>query len=253
YALDHNPLNYSDVGFDVTGPEVHADGEIWNAVNFDIRQAFVNAYDAQFPSSDRALELRCADGRPGTTAPEPPLPADQCPGDRRWIRIVFDAFLLQQGDTSMLTARDAYLAADRMRFGGADQALLWRAFAQRGMGASASTDTTDDGQPVPGFDSPLADNATLTFAATDAGAPVPATFYIGHYAARATPVGDTVALVPGDYDVLVRAPGYGLRRFTVTAAAGETATRTFALTPNVASKSQGASVAGAGANLDDLI
>ena len=37
----------------------------------------------------------------------------------------------------MLDARDAYLAADRMRFGGANQAELWRAFARRGFGAGA--------------------------------------------------------------------------------------------------------------------
>ena len=32
-----NALNFSDIGFDVTGNEVHADGEIWNAVNFRTR------------------------------------------------------------------------------------------------------------------------------------------------------------------------------------------------------------------------
>src|SRR4029078_9900987 len=129
----------------------------------------------------------------GGNAPAAPLPAEQCPGNRRWIQIMFDAFLLQQGDTSMLTARDAYLAADRMRFAGANQTELWAAFAKRGMGESASTDTTEDDQPTPGFDSPLASNATVTFATTDAGskAAVPAKLYIGTYEARATPVADT--------------------------------------------------------------
>jgi hypothetical protein len=164
----------------------------------------------------------------------------------------------------MLTARDAYLAADRMRFGGANQAELWNAFAKRGFGASAATDTTDDDQPTPAFDSPYADNATVTFAATDAGtqADVPATFYIGRYEARATPTADTdpdtalgaqLTLVPGSYDVLVRAAGYGLRRFTLQVAPGQTLTQSYALTPNVASKRQGASAAGDGTNLDDLI
>ena len=32
-------LNFSDMGYDVTGPQVHADGEIWSKVNFAIRQA----------------------------------------------------------------------------------------------------------------------------------------------------------------------------------------------------------------------
>jgi extracellular elastinolytic metalloproteinase len=258
YALDANPLNYSDIGFDTSGPEVHADGEIWNGTAYDIRQALVKKYDAQFPSSDRALQLRCADGRPGTTAPQAPLPPEQCPGNRRWIQIMFDAFLLQQGDTSMLSARDAYLAADRMRFGGANQAELWDAFAKRGMGESASTDTNEDDQPKPGFDSPLAQNATVTFATGSA----PATIYVGRYEARATPLADTdpatalgasAKLVPGTYDVLVRAPGYGLRRRTLEVAAGQTLTQTYALTPNVASKSQGASATGDGTSLDDLI
>jgi extracellular elastinolytic metalloproteinase len=257
YALNANPLNYADVGFDVTGPEVHADGEIWNAVNYDLRQALIRKYDAKFPSTDAALQLRCADGRPGTNAPEAPLPPDLCPGNRRWVQILFDAFLLQQGDTSMLTARDAYLAADRMRFGGANQAELWNAFAQRGMGESASTDTTEDDQPKPAFDSPLANEAAVTFATN-----APATVYIGRYEARVTPVADTdpatdlaptVKLVAGTYDVYVRSAGYGLRRFKLTVKAGQTLTQTYNLTPNVASKSSGASAAGAGTNLDDLI
>ena len=257
YALNANPLNYSDVGFDLTGPEVHADGEIWNAVNYDLRQALIKKYDAQFPSSDAALQLRCADGKPGTTAPEAPLPPDLCPGNRRWVQIMFDAFLLQQSDTSMLTARDAYLAADRMRFNGANQAALWNVFAQRGFGQSASTDTTEDDQPTPAFDSPLATEATATFKTN-----APATIYIGRYQARVTPVADTVPstalgptakLVAGTYDVYVRSAGYGLRRFKLTVAAGQTVTPTYTLTPNVASKSSGASASGAGTNLDQLI
>jgi extracellular elastinolytic metalloproteinase len=264
YALDANPLNYSDIGFDIPGPEVHADGEIWNAVNYDLRQALVTKYDGAFPESDKALQLRCAGGRPGTNAPEPPLPPEQCPGNRRWIQIVFDAFLLQQSDTSMLTARDAYLGADRMRFGGANQAELWNAFARRGMGESASTNTTEDDQPQPAFDSPYADEATVTFSTTDAAtsAAVPATVYIGRYEARATPVADTdsatplspsVKLVAGSYDVLVRSAGYGLRRFRLTVRAGQSVSQRYALTPNVASKRQGASASGAGTNQDDLI
>src|SRR5436189_4048233 len=124
YALDQNPLNYSDLGFDTPGPEVHADGEVWNGTNFDIRQALINKYNASFPAGDAALQQRCADGV---------LPADQCPGNRRWIQIVYDAWLLMPPAVSMLDARDAYPAADVMRFGGANQTELWRAFAHRGL------------------------------------------------------------------------------------------------------------------------
>ena len=130
YALDSNPLNYSDLGFDTPGPEVHADGEIWNGTNFEVRQALIDKYNATYPVGDAARQKACADGK---------YAADACPGNRRWIQIVYDAFLLQQSTTSMLDARDAYLAADMMRFGGANQTELWHAFAKRGMGTGASS------------------------------------------------------------------------------------------------------------------
>ena len=38
---------------------------------------------------------------------------------------MFDAFLLQQGATSMLDARDAMIAADQMRFNGANATELY--------------------------------------------------------------------------------------------------------------------------------
>src|SRR5262249_35922214 len=141
YPLNDSPLNFSDLGFDLTGPEVHADGEVWNAVNFDIRQAMDARYDAQFPSTDATLERSCAAGL---------TPADQCPGDRRWIQLVYDAWLLiSAGNTTMLVARDALLGADMTRFGGANQDLLWDAFARRGFGQFATTTGGSDSDPVP--------------------------------------------------------------------------------------------------------
>ena len=50
YAINHNPTNYSDIGFDTPGVEVHADGEIWNAVNFAVRQALIDKWNATFLS-----------------------------------------------------------------------------------------------------------------------------------------------------------------------------------------------------------
>ena len=43
------------------------------------------------------------------------------------------------GNVSMVDARDAMLAADMVRFGGAHQALLWNAFARRGLGTGAAS------------------------------------------------------------------------------------------------------------------
>ena len=249
YAIDTNPLNYSDYGFDSTGVEVHADGEIWNGTMWEVRKALVAKYNAAYPTTDKALNLRCAQA----TATSTPTPATQCPGNRRWLQLVFDAFLLQQGATSMLDARDAMLAADRMRFGGANQAALWDAFARRGMGSNASTPDADSGDPTPGFASPRSTPATVKFAAT--GSPA-GKVYIGDFEARATPVADTnsatalsstAKLTAGTYKVLFVAPGYGMTRSTLTVSAGQAVTKTFIVTPNLASAKNGAKVLGSSA------
>jgi len=41
---DTDPLNYGDFGFDIVGPEVHADGEIWVAAEIDLRDLFLDRY-----------------------------------------------------------------------------------------------------------------------------------------------------------------------------------------------------------------
>ncbi len=257
YPLNVNPLNYSDLGFDVPGPEVHADGEVWNGTNYDIRQALVKKYNAQFPESDTTLERQCADGI---------LPPDQCPGNRRWIQIVYDAWLLMPPAVSMLDARDAYLAADVLRFGGANQAELWNAFARRGMGENASSNTNADSDPVPGFTSPFATEGTVQFngdAIDQPGRPhVNAKIYVGNYEARVTPIADTdsttplsatASFVPGTYDFVAQADGYGLVRFKMNIPAGSSIQRTLHFATNWASIHQGAVPSGDGVNQDKLL
>jgi hypothetical protein len=258
YAIDNNPLNYSDVGSDTPGPEVHADGEIWNAVNWQVRQGLVDKYNSTYPASDTARQKACAAGK---------YAADVCPGNRRWIQIMYDAFLLQQGSTSMLDARNAYLAADVMRFGGANQTELWHAFAKTGMGSGASTNGTDDDQPTPSFASPNESNATVTFNVTapdEGNAPVAnANIYVGDYEARVTPIADTNAstglsntaqFVSGTYHFVAEAPGYGLYRFTATVTAGQTTTVNVAMPTNWASSGKGATVTSStGTNPGNLI
>jgi extracellular elastinolytic metalloproteinase len=264
-----NPLNFSDMGYDITGPQVHADGEIWSATNFDIRQALVDKYNAAFPAGNQQLQTDCADGK---------LPADRCPGNRRWIQLVFDAMLLMPTAPSMIEAREAYLAADVMRFGGANQDDLWNAFAKRGFGENATstnTASTSDTDPKPDFSVPGSGNAVITFAATDeAGNPVTnARIFVGHYEARVSPIADTnpttgpadgtqvpgfsnldnqAEFVPATYEFVVQGNGYGEHRFRQTFAAGASNV-TFQLAKNVASASNGATAVGNGTNHGDLI
>jgi len=254
---DVNPLNFSAVGYDIVGPQVHADGEIWSATNFDLRELFVQRYG----SGGRRLQEECANGQ---------RPAEQCPGNRRWIQIVFDAFLLMPTNPTFLDARDAYLAADMMRFGGANQDLLWEGFARRGFGEHAVTTGTQDTEPIPSFESPLHEEATLVFDAVakdEGGAPVEARIYVGHYEARVTPAAQTapgmneLRILPDEtggrhraYEFTAHAPGYGHVRFRVSGLeAGETRNITIRFPTNVASTTNGAVATGDGANHVNLI
>ncbi|WP_148044659.1 M36 family metallopeptidase [Stagnimonas aquatica] len=260
YPLDDNPLNYGNYGFDTPGPEVHADGEIWNGLQWELRQAFIDQYNADYPDSDANLQRDCANGL---------VDAQHCPGNRRWIQLIFDAWLLMQSDVSMLDARDAMLAADLARFGGANQALMWRVFAKRGMGEYAYTDGGDDVEPVPSFESPLAtDQAEIAFkvfAGDEGGAPISnARILVGRYATRTRQIADTdpatvvdetdeasrrktlinrdsARFVPGHYEFMVVAPGYGIHHFEQDLKPGK-ATLSFTLPSNRASLSKGASV-----------
>lgn len=235
YAINRNPLNYADYGFDTTGPEVHADGEIWNGTQWQVRQALVRKWNAKFPYANKSLQLRCAQG----TATSSPLPAEQCPGNRRWVQLLFDSFLLQQGATSMLDARDAMLAADRMRFGGANQKVMWDAFAKRGMGEDASVPDADSDEPTPSYASAKGRNGTVRFVT-----PAKGKLYVGHYEARATPIKKTTRFTPGRYRMLFVSPTSGFTRFTIKVRPGKQTVR-IAATKNLASAQAGAGIIGA--------
>jgi hypothetical protein len=205
---------------------VHADGEIWSATNFDLRGAIGNGI---------------------------------------WRQVMFDAYLLMPSAVSMVDARDAYLAADQMRHGGAHLSAMWNVFARRGFGEGASSNTNADTDPIPSFASPRHSETAVTFDPRDAGGnPVAgAQLFVGHFQARANPVADTsagtplgatVQMVAGTYDYLVRADGFGLRRVEDVVLSGS-GTRTLSVTlpANLASQASGASAAGDGTRLSALI
>jgi hypothetical protein len=250
YDSTRSPLNYSDIAYDIVGQQVHADGEIWSATNVRVRNAFVQRYGLGTPS----LQRRCADGL---------VQADSCPGNRRWIQLIFDSFLLQAtGEFSMLDMRDNMLAADLVRFGGANQDIMWNAFAESGMGADATSGPSDP-DPVPSFASPYANNATVTLRALGDAADAPIRLYIGDYEARVTPVadtdpetelGDTFSILPNrPFRMVAAGAGFGHRKFTGLFLPGRTQELRLNLPRNLASASSGATVSGPGVNQDRLI
>jgi hypothetical protein len=249
YDNSKSPLNYSDVAYDLVGQQVHADGEIWTATNLRIRAAMVKRYGGGTPS----LQLRCAEGQ---------VQVDSCPGNRRWMQLTFDSFLLQaSSQVSMLDMRDNVLAADLVRFGGANQDLLWNAFAESGMGMDASSGPNDP-DPVPSFASPFANNATVKLTPLGDSAGAVLRLYVGDYEARATPVADTdpetdlpdtFSIVPlTSFNFTVAGPGFGHRKFTTLFLPGRTQDLRLNLPRNLASTAAGATLSGDGINIDRL-
>jgi hypothetical protein len=249
YDGSKSPLNFSDVGFDLTGPEVHADGEIWVATNLRVRAAFVQRYGGGTPSSQQ----RCADGL---------VTVDACPGNRRWAQLTFDSFLLQaSSQVSMLDMRDNMLAADLVRFGGANQDLIWNAFAQSGMGMDAVSGPADI-DPTPSFASPFADNATVTLRPLGDSSGAVVRLYVGDYEARSVPVADTdpETDLPDTFQILPNTPfsftavgaGFGHKKFTSLFLPGRAQDLRLNLPRNLASIAAGAVLTGDGVNVDKL-
>jgi len=254
-APEHNPLNYSNIGFDSTGPEVHADGEIWNAIQMQVRQDLIKKWDKKFDYENRNLQIACAVGRFENGKPAPKW--NQCPGNRRFVTYLFDAMILQaNGAPSMVDMKNAELAAILMRDKG-DYQLVADAFASRGLGKSAESHGSGDTDPTPGFDSIDAKkNGTITFDLRDAhtGKKVQGDIFVGDYHSRCMPIASTVTpdeadatptakMMKGTYDLTVRAAGYGIQRFTYTVTPGK-AKKTIKLARNLASASFGAAVRG---------
>jgi extracellular elastinolytic metalloproteinase len=205
---------------------------------------------ARYGAGTPAQQLACALGQ---------VTADQCPGNRRWVQLSFDALLLQASSQfSMLDMRDNMLAADQVRFGGANQDLLWNGFAESGMGVDA-TSGPNDTDPIPSFASPLADNATVTLRPLGESVGANLRLYLGDYEARATPVADTdpATALPDTFRVVPNVrfqfiavgSGWGHHKFTEQFRAGRAESLNVNLPRNLASTASGAVVSGDGVNL----
>jgi extracellular elastinolytic metalloproteinase len=254
-----NTLNFGAMGYDVTGPQVHADGEIFSRTNFNLRERLIEKYDDDYPADDEELQAECAEGL---------LPAHRCPGNRRWMQLVFDAMLLMPVNPTMLQARDALLTADLMRFGGANQKELWLGYAQGGMGVNAFAASENDFDPVPDFEPVGTSPATVRFRAENTeDDDVNARIFVGHYEARASQIADTnpatspgainlddtAKFAPGKYEFVAVAPGHGHVRFSARFRSGKSETIKITFPRNWASSASGATATGDGTSLGNLI
>ncbi|KAF5318591.1 hypothetical protein D9619_010992 [Psilocybe cf. subviscida] len=122
YSTDKatNPLTYASLR---QLNEVHGIGEVWANMLHNVYAALV---DSRGFAEDKLTN-------PDSTA-----------GNVVFMRLFMDALSLQPCNPTFVEARDAWLAADRARFNGANVCTLSAAFASRGLGAGADAQFVDD-------------------------------------------------------------------------------------------------------------
>lgn len=122
----------------------------------------------------------------------------------------------------------------------------------------------NDPDPVPDFTSPFATEGTIEFnpVGQDGNAIAGARLFVGRYEASvnpvadtdtATPLDDSVDLVPGEYELLAQAPGFGHKRYSLDLKAGQVRDGDVSMPTNLASSTNGATITGPGINLGGLI
>jgi extracellular elastinolytic metalloproteinase len=228
WDYDTNPTTFGDIGYDLGGPEVHSDGEIWTTILWKYRRGLVRAFGEQ---------------RGGSIAEH----------------TVTDAMPRSPVNPSFVDMRDAIALAidDRYHDSASYQRIVnvfWTEFARRGLGLHAQSETGDDLDPTPAFDHvDEARNGVLSGrvvnASTGAGV-ADARVMIGRYEGGVSPLRETGAgggfgapVVAGTYPVTVQARGFGAHTFdNVRVTAGDTTSLLFELGPNLASQANGAEV-----------
>lgn len=123
YSPDMNisPITYDDV---ILFTGVHAVGEVWNNMLWDLYWALVDEHGFNLD------------------------PSDMTAGNNIAIQLVMDGLKFTPCSPGFVDGRDAILLADQVNNGGENQCLIWETFARRGLGFGAdqgSSDSVGDG------------------------------------------------------------------------------------------------------------
>ncbi|MEO0421817.1 MAG: M36 family metallopeptidase [Pseudomonadota bacterium] len=145
-SLEVNPFSYGDIA---TQSIPHGVGSVWATMLWDMYWNLVDEYGF-----------------------DPDL-YDGTGGNNLAIQLVTDGLKFQSCSPGFVDGRDAILLADQVNNGGANQCLIWDAFARRGLGVGASqgsVNSVTDG--VESFDLPeecLGGNDGMTISAPTPG------------------------------------------------------------------------------------
>jgi hypothetical protein len=145
YDLAVNDHTFSDI---VDSGSVHFVGETWASTLWDLNWAMIEgkALNASMPRAGLGFTSNFHTGVGGNTL---------------LMKLVIEGMKLQPANPSFLDARDAILQADQTLTGGLHQETIWRVFARRGMGLSATDNGASNTNVTEAFDLPLLN--TITF------------------------------------------------------------------------------------------
>ncbi|KAH6591700.1 hypothetical protein BASA50_008558 [Batrachochytrium salamandrivorans] len=114
-----NPLTYVDLR---TRPRVHAIGEVWASLLWEVYWSLVAKHGFSANLHD----------------------ASQSAGNIVTMRIIIGGMMLQPCNPTFIEARNAIIAADASYYNGANKCDIIKAFAKRGLGSQATNIYTND-------------------------------------------------------------------------------------------------------------
>jgi len=134
--MNVNPQTYNNIM--TTGGQPHAVGEIWAGILWEVAWALIDesGFDNDIYNFTGDVNLDA--------------------GNVMAMALVMEGMKLQPCNPGFVDGRDAIFAADVAIYGGANECVLWDAFAKRGLGFSAdqgSSNSVTDG--TESFDSPV--------------------------------------------------------------------------------------------------
>ncbi len=131
---------------DITGSSsVHFIGETWATTLWDLNWALIqgNSLDPSLPNPGQGFTANFHSGVGGNT---------------KLMKLIIEGMKLQPANPSFLQARDAILQADLTLNGGQNIETIWRVFARRGMGFSATDNGSNNTNVTEAFDLPIFTN-----------------------------------------------------------------------------------------------
>lgn len=130
-----NPSNYAAVANTTTISSPHGIGYVWNSMLWEVYWNLVHRYGFN-PNLYQGWNTG---------------------GNNLAMQLVMDGMKMQPCSPGFVDGRNAILAADTALTGGANTCEIWRGFAKRGLGVSATQGNTDDRlDGVQAFDLPAA-------------------------------------------------------------------------------------------------